>query len=173
MSDACVLRLENAPYQTIPMCPVRLVSIVDDDESARLATESLVRSLGWPTRTFDSAEAYLQSMPPAGSDGTGCLISDVRMPGMSGIEMFEHLLALGAAPPTLLMTAFPTDALRAGGHDWRPGAARKAARRRRARASSDACARHAVIESQRRAGVICGSCRERHVGRAPNPSRRP
>ena len=52
-------------------------------------------------------------MPPAGSDGTGCLISDVRMPGMSGIEMFEHLLALGATPPTLLMTAFPTDALRA------------------------------------------------------------
>ncbi|MFM0001162.1 response regulator [Paraburkholderia dipogonis] len=95
------------------MGPLQLVSIVDDDESARLATESLVHSLGWPTRTFDSAEAYLQSMPPAGTAGTGCLISDVRMPGMSGIEMFEHLLALGAAPPTLLMTAFPSDALRA------------------------------------------------------------
>jgi FixJ family two-component response regulator len=95
------------------MGPLRLVSIVDDDESVRLATESLVHSLGWPTRTFDSAEAYLQSMPPAGTDGTGCLISDLRMPGMSGIEMYKHLLALGAAPPTLLMTAFPTNALRA------------------------------------------------------------
>ncbi|MGF6641297.1 response regulator transcription factor [Paraburkholderia sp. MM6662-R1] len=113
MLDAGALRLESAPHQAIPMGPVRLVSIVDDDESARLAAESLVRSLGWPTRTFDSAEAYLQSMPPAGADGTGCLISDMRMPGMSGIEMFEHLLALDAAPPTLLMTAFPTDALRA------------------------------------------------------------
>ncbi|WOD13343.1 response regulator transcription factor [Paraburkholderia kirstenboschensis] len=95
------------------MDPLQLVSIVDDDQSVRVATESLVHSLGWPTRTFDSAEAYLQSRPPAGTDATGCLISDVRMPGMSGIEMFEHLLALGAAPPTLLMTAFPTDALRA------------------------------------------------------------
>jgi FixJ family two-component response regulator len=95
------------------MCPVRLVSIVDDDESARLSTESLIRSMGWPTRTFASAEAYLQSIPSAGADGTGCLISDVRMPGMSGVEMFERLLALGAAPPTVFMTAFPTDALRA------------------------------------------------------------
>jgi FixJ family two-component response regulator len=95
------------------MCPVRLVSIVDDDKSARLATESLVRSLGWSTRTFDSAEAYLQSMPSAGAGETACLISDVRMPGMSGIEMFQRLLALGPVPPTVFMTAFPTDALRA------------------------------------------------------------
>jgi FixJ family two-component response regulator len=108
-----LLAVENAPHQAIPMGPLKLVSIVDDNEPARVATESLVHALGWPTRTFDSAEAYLQWMPTAGADGTGFLISDVRMPGMSGIEMFEHLLALGAAPPTLLMTAFPTDALRA------------------------------------------------------------
>jgi len=95
------------------MCPVRLVSVVDDDESARLATESLVRSLGWPTRTFDSAHSYLHWLSTVRADETGCLISDVRMPGMSGIEMFDRLLALGAAPPTVFMTAFPTDALRA------------------------------------------------------------
>jgi len=72
-----------------------------------------VRSLGWPTRTFDSAQSYLQWLLAAHDNETGCLISDVRMPGMSGIEMFDHLLALGAAPPTLFMTAFRTDALRA------------------------------------------------------------
>ena len=95
------------------MCPVRLVSVVDDDDSARRANEHLVRSLGWPTRTFDSAQSYLQWLSTAHDNETGCLISDVRMPGMSGIEMFDHLLALGAAPPTLFITAFPTDALRA------------------------------------------------------------
>ena len=95
------------------MGPVRLVSVVDDDESARLATKNLVRSLGWPTCTFDSAQSYLQWLSTVRADETGCLISDVRMPGMSGIEMFDRLRALGAAPPTVFMTAFPTDALRA------------------------------------------------------------
>jgi len=95
------------------MCPVRLVSVVDDDASGRFAIENLVRSLGWPTHTFDSAQSYLQWLLAAHDNETGCLISDVRMPGMSGIEMFDRLLALGAAPPTLFMTAFPTDALRA------------------------------------------------------------
>jgi FixJ family two-component response regulator len=70
-------------------------------------------ALGRPTRTFDSAEAYLQSMASAGAGETAYLISDVRMPGVSGIEMFERLLARGSVPPTVFMTAFPTDALRA------------------------------------------------------------
>ena len=95
------------------MYHVRLVSIVDDDESSRLAIESLVSSLGWATRTFASAEEYLESLPTGRAGETRCLVSDVRMPGMSGIEMFEHLRTLGAAPPTVFVTAFPTDALRA------------------------------------------------------------
>ncbi|WP_175153803.1 response regulator transcription factor [Paraburkholderia ultramafica] len=95
------------------MSSARLVSIVDDDESARLAAANLVRSMGWQTCTFASAEAYLQSMQGADGGATGCLLSDVRMPVISGVEMFERLLALGIAPPTVFMTAFPTDALRA------------------------------------------------------------
>jgi FixJ family two-component response regulator len=88
----------------------QIVCIVDDDESVRMATASLVRSFGWQTRVFASAEAFLQS----GDLGeTSCLISDVRMPGMSGIEMHDQLLKLGYAPPTLFISAFPPVALHA------------------------------------------------------------
>lgn len=92
------------------MCAAPLVSIVDDDESVRLATASLVRSLGWQERVFASAEEFLQSEYVG---GTACLISDVRMPGMSGIAMHDRLLELGYAPPTIFITAFPSADLQA------------------------------------------------------------
>ena len=91
----------------------RAVSIVDDDEASRLAIASLVRSLGWSTNVFESAEQYLQWAHSAATDATACLISDVKMPGMSGVDLHEALLAQGCAPPTILVTAFPTDQLRA------------------------------------------------------------
>jgi FixJ family two-component response regulator len=81
-----------------------IISIVDDDEGARVATASLVRSLGWQARVFASAEEFLES---GLIDDTSCLISDIRMPGLSGIEMHERLLDLGYAIPTILITAFP------------------------------------------------------------------
>jgi FixJ family two-component response regulator len=88
----------------------QIVSIVDDDEVVRLATSSLVRSLGWQARTFASAEEFLQS----GCAGkTLCLISDIMMQGMSGIDLHDRLLELGCAPPTIFMTAYSTAALRA------------------------------------------------------------
>ncbi|MCO4865789.1 response regulator [Cupriavidus sp. WGlv3] len=77
---------------------------MDDDEGVRLATASLIRSLGQPTRMFASAEEYLASGHVA---ETSCLISDVMMPGMSGLALHEHLQALGYAPPTIFITAFP------------------------------------------------------------------
>jgi FixJ family two-component response regulator len=91
----------------------QIVFIVEDDESVRLATASLVRSLGWQTELFASAEAFLQS----GRIGDGAfLISDVRMPGMSGIEMHDQLIKLGYTPPTIFITAFPTAALQSKAH---------------------------------------------------------
>jgi FixJ family two-component response regulator len=95
------------------MPPVRIVSIVDDDEASRLATASLVRSLGWSTHVFESGEQYLRMLSDGAAEETACLISDVRMPGMSGIELFERLLASGQAPPTIFVTAFATEAVRA------------------------------------------------------------
>ncbi|ANB76390.1 response regulator receiver protein [Paraburkholderia phytofirmans OLGA172] len=89
------------------------VSIVDDDESVRLATASLVSSLGWQTRVFASAEEFLRS-PQIGE--ASFLISDVRMPRMSGVEMHDELLKRGHAPPTIFLTAFPTAALQAKVH---------------------------------------------------------
>ena len=85
-----------------------VVSIVDDDKAVRLALGSLVRSLGWQARMFESAEEFLMSGEVA---NTSCLISDVRMPGMSGVEMHERLLAQGHAPATIFISAYPTPAL--------------------------------------------------------------
>lgn len=86
------------------------VAIVDDNEAARLAMASLVRSFGLHTREFESAEEFLQSGHIA---ETSCLLSDVIMSGMSGVAMHDHILELGYAPPTIFITAFPTANLKA------------------------------------------------------------
>lgn len=80
-----------------------LVSIVDDDETTRLAVAALVRSLGFVAATFENATDFL------GSDHvsrTTCLISDVRMPGMTGPELHSYLKASGTPIPTILITAY-------------------------------------------------------------------
>ena len=93
-----------------------VISIIDDDGSVRTATESLMRSLGFVAHTFASAEEFLQSRSV---DETSCLISDVQMPHMSGIELQSCLLARGNRTPIIFITAFPdenvqTRALKAG-----------------------------------------------------------
>ena len=93
-----------------------VVSIVDDDPSMRRATDRLVRSLGYAAHAFASAKDFLES--PRAAD-TRCLIADVQMPGMSGLELQEHLLTQGRRIPVILITAFPEErarerALRAG-----------------------------------------------------------
>jgi FixJ family two-component response regulator len=86
-----------------------LISIVDDDESMREATKGLVRSLGYQAVTFESAEEFL------GSDSvkdTACLIADVQMPGLSGVDLQQRLIAQGHLMPTIFITAFPEEAMR-------------------------------------------------------------
>ena len=85
------------------------IAIVDDDCSVRLATESLVRSLGFTARTFASAHEFLQS---PGLQETACLILDVQMPGMSGVDLQDILLKRGFHIPIIFITAFPDDRVR-------------------------------------------------------------
>jgi FixJ family two-component response regulator len=81
-----------------------VIAIVDDDESFRRATTSFVRSLGYGTAAFDSAEAFLKSEHVKNAD---CLITDVQMPGMTGIELQGQLIAQGHSVPVIFITAFP------------------------------------------------------------------
>ena len=86
-----------------------LISIVDDDESIREATKGLVRSLGYLAATFASAEEFLSSDRV---EDTRCLITDVQMPGLSGVELQRRLIAQGRPMPTIFVTAFPDDRTR-------------------------------------------------------------
>jgi len=93
-----------------------IIAIVDDDDSFRRATMSFIRSLGYAVAEFASAEAFLKSDRLAEAD---CVISDVQMPGMNGVELQGKLIAQGYHLPFIFMTAFPeirarTKALAAG-----------------------------------------------------------
>jgi FixJ family two-component response regulator len=82
------------------------IAIVDDDASVRASTSSLVRSHGYTVFTFASAEEFLQSDRLG---DTSCVISDVRMPAMSGIELQTHLLSEGHRLPFIFITGFPEE----------------------------------------------------------------
>lgn len=79
-----------------------LISVVDDDDSVRESLESLLRSLGFAVKVFASAEDFLKSDYLR---DTACLILDVRMPGMSGIELQRHLVASHSELPVIFITA--------------------------------------------------------------------
>jgi FixJ family two-component response regulator len=89
---------------------VPVISIVDDDESVSAALRSLVRSLGLVAHAFASAEEFLQS---AHLDETACLISDIQMQGMSGVDLQMKLASDGRLIPIIFITAFPKDSVRA------------------------------------------------------------
>jgi FixJ family two-component response regulator len=86
-----------------------LISIVDDDESVREALEGLIESLGLNAHAFASAIDFLASDDIG---NTACVIADVHMPHMSGVELYRRLAQLGRAVPTILITAYPDDAVR-------------------------------------------------------------
>jgi FixJ family two-component response regulator len=83
----------------------RLISIVDDDRAVREALQRMLHSHGLATAIFASAEEFLTSQQPF---RTSCLILDVRMPGMTGMALHDHLVAEGCRIPTILITACPT-----------------------------------------------------------------
>lgn len=84
-----------------------LISIVDDDESVREAIAGLINWLGFQVEMFTSAVEFLSS--PSIADSS-CVIADVQMPHMTGIELHRRLTQLGYAIPTILITAYPSEA---------------------------------------------------------------
>lgn len=103
------------------MTPVdATVFVVDDDTSIRTALGRLIKSLGFKVETFDSAQAFLKHGP---HDGPACLILDVRMPGMSGIELQEQLTRAGLRLPIIFITGhgnipMSVKAMKAGAVDF-------------------------------------------------------
>jgi FixJ family two-component response regulator len=87
-----------------------LVSVVEDDQSFRESMCRLMRSLGYTVEIFSSATEFLASTSLA---ETACLIADIHMPVMTGIELNRRLVDTGHAIPTILVTAFPNDVDRA------------------------------------------------------------
>ena len=106
------------PYLTHMATPAnaKLIAIVDDDESVRSALEGLMKAVGLPAQAFASAEEFLSS---GEQQHTGCLIADIRMPGMSGLDLQARLNAERCRIPTIFITAhgdttMRMQALRAG-----------------------------------------------------------
>jgi FixJ family two-component response regulator len=86
-----------------------LVAIVDDDQPLRESMRRLVILLGYTVEAFSSASEFLASRLLA---ETSCLVADVQMPGMTGVELHGRLVELGYAIPTILVTAYPDDLIR-------------------------------------------------------------
>ena len=104
----------------------QMVAVIEDDESYRVAVQRLLKSEGFSVQSFDSAEAFLNS---GQQHETGCLIADIKMPGMSGLELQAKLNSDHCPIPTIFMTAHGGEAKanadRAATRD-RPGQARNA-----------------------------------------------
>jgi FixJ family two-component response regulator len=92
------------------MSEASFISVVDDDQFFRASTRRLVTSLGYTVEDFASAADFL-SFPRLAE--TSCLIADVHMPTMSGVELYRHLVNVGYAIPTILVTGRPDDGERA------------------------------------------------------------
>jgi FixJ family two-component response regulator len=83
-----------------------LISVVDDDESVRRTSTLLIESFGFRTATFESAESFLRSGHLL---DTSCLIVDVQMPGMNGLQLQSHLTAAGSGIPIIFITAYESN----------------------------------------------------------------
>jgi FixJ family two-component response regulator len=83
-----------------------LIAVVEDDEPFRESMRKLMTALGYIVEAFASAAEFLAS--PV-LQATGCLVTDVQMPGMTGVELHRHLVDTGYAIPTILVTAYPAE----------------------------------------------------------------
>ena len=92
------------------MSAVSIISVVDDDSSVRAATSKFLRAHGYTVQAYSSAEHFLQS---AGLNDTSCVIADLQMPGMSGLELLMMMRAQGYGVPFIFITAFPDETTRA------------------------------------------------------------
>ena len=88
---------------------VPIIAVIDDDESVRESLAGLAESVGYETVLFASAEEFLQS---GRLRDTACLITDVQMPGMSGVDLQSHLTANGHCTPVIFVTAYPEESIR-------------------------------------------------------------
>ncbi len=86
-----------------------LISIIDDDESMREAIKGLMRSLGYRVEAVASAQEFLSSRFVL---HTACVIADMQMPGMTGLDLYQRLSTSGKRVPTILITAYPDDGVR-------------------------------------------------------------
>jgi FixJ family two-component response regulator len=96
-----VRRTREAQVQKAP-----LISIVEDDEAVREGLTDLIKSMGFGAESYSSASDFLKS---ADRRITSCLIADVQMPEMTGLELHDRQVKLGDNIPTILITAFPND----------------------------------------------------------------
>jgi len=87
----------------------KMVAVIEDDESYRAAVQRLLKSAGFSVQSFGSAEAFLNS---GQQHETGCLISDIRMPGMSGLELQSKLNSDHCRIPTIFITAHGDEKMR-------------------------------------------------------------
>jgi FixJ family two-component response regulator len=86
-----------------------MISIIDDDQCVRESTADLISSLGHEALIFDSGEQFLAS---GCVKDTACIITDLHMPGMNGLDLQSRLLAGGHRTPVIFITAYPQDAAR-------------------------------------------------------------
>jgi FixJ family two-component response regulator len=104
-------QLPYAPSQGTPVLPMlAVISVIDDDASVRAATNNLLSSHGYLVHTFASAEDFLQS---AHVDSSSCVVADVQMSAMSGLDLLTHMRSEGYNAPFIFITAFPEESVRA------------------------------------------------------------
>ena len=102
------------------MAPANLVHVIDDDEAIRESLTFLLSTVGLDVRSYESATAFLAALP---ATRAGCIVTDVRMPGISGVELLHRLRELGVGMPVIVMTGhgdvqLAVEAMKIGARDF-------------------------------------------------------